>query len=204
MLLKRGFDLVFSLVGLVLALPFLLIFYILVILFSSRPVVFRQVRTGRYGKPFTIYKFRTMKVNSESNTVSVLGDQRITLLGAWMRKYKIDELPELWNILKGDMSFVGPRPDLPEYMNRLVGEEKRILQLRPGLTGLATLKYHNEEEILSRVTNPVDFNDSVIWPDKVRINLDYYYNRTFLKDMRIIVKSLTRIGSFRAQYLNRR
>jgi lipopolysaccharide/colanic/teichoic acid biosynthesis glycosyltransferase len=204
MRLKRAFDIVFSLVGLVLALPFLVIFCNLVILFSSRPAIFRQIRTGRYGKPFTIFKFRTMRIHSVRNTVSVLGDERVTPLGAWMRKYKIDELPELWNILKGDMSFVGPRPDLPEYTNRLAGEEKQILLLRPGLIGPATLKYLEEEEILSRVTNPEDYNDSVIWPDKVRINLDYYYNRTFLKDMRMIVKSLIRFVSFRARYLNHR
>ena len=107
-----------------------------------------------------------------------------------LRKYKLDELPELWNVLKGDMSFVGPRPDMPEYIERLKGEEKKILNLRPGITGPASLKYANEEELLASVEDPVKYNDEVIWPDKVRINLDYYYNRSFWGDIRIILQTI--------------
>lgn len=195
MLLKRGFDIVFSLLGLILFLPVMLLFVLLVLVFMSRPVFFRQVRTGRGGRPFTIYKFRTMAGDAAGNTVSVAGDPRITPIGAFMRRYKIDELPELWNVFTGTMSFVGPRPDVAAYTDRLKGEEKRILELRPGITGPATLKYRREEELLAGKADPVAFNDAHIWPDKVRINLDYYYNRTFLTDLRIILRTMLNLKS---------
>jgi len=118
------------------------------------PVIFTQVRAGRYGKPFKIFKFRTMTNDHGGNSISVRGESRITPLGARLRKYKLDELPELWNVVMGDMSFVGPRPDMPEYANKLMGKEKKILELRPGITGPATLKYANEEELLSSVSSP--------------------------------------------------
>jgi lipopolysaccharide/colanic/teichoic acid biosynthesis glycosyltransferase len=154
------------------------------------PVIFAQERTGRKGKPFTIYKFRTMTLNHGGSTISVKGESRITPIGAKLRKYKLDELPELWNVLIGDMSFVGPRPDMPEYLEKLVDEEKKILELRPGITGPATLKYANEEEILTSVDEPKKYNEEVIWPDKVRINLDYYHSRTFFGDIIIILKTV--------------
>lgn len=154
------------------------------------PVFFRQKRTGRYGNLFTMVKFRTMVVNNEPNTTSVLGDSRITPLGAVLRRYKLDELPELWNVLKGDMSLVGPRPDVPEYTQRLVGEEKLILTLRPGITGPASIKYSREEEMLSKVPDPQKYTDDIIWPDKVKINLDYYYTRSFLKDIETIFRTV--------------
>jgi len=131
-----------------------------------------------------------MVVNHGGNTISVKGENRITPLGAKLRKYKLDELPELWNVLKGDMSFVGPRPDLPFYFEKLRGEEKIILQLRPGITGPASLKYADEEELLASATDPVKFNDEVIWPDKVRINLNYYHTRSFFGDISIIFKTI--------------
>jgi len=158
-------------------------------------VIFTQKRAGQYGNPFTIYKFRTMVVNHGGNTISVKGENRITPLGAMLRKYKLDELPELWNILIGDMSFVGPRPDMPEYAKRLHGEEKLILSLRPGLTGPASLKYSNEEEILASVSNPQQYNDEIIWPDKVKINLEYYHKRNFWMDLSIIFMTLS--GGYR-------
>lgn len=133
-----------------------------------------------------------MIINHEGNTVSVKGDSRITAFGAVLRKYKLDELPELWNVLKGDMSFVGPRPDMPEYTNRLIGDEKLILELRPGITGPATVKYSDEEELLATKPNPQKFNDEVLWPDKVRINLYYYRNRSFMGDLIIIFRTLIR------------
>lgn len=154
------------------------------------PVIFSQIRTGRKGKPFTIYKFRTMTVNHGGSTISVKGESRITPAGYILRKYKLDELPELWNVFKGDMSFVGPRPDMPEYSKKLVGEEKKILELRPGITGPATLKYANEEEFLTSVDDPQKYNDEVIWPDKVRINLDYCHNRSFFGDILVILKTI--------------
>lgn len=131
-----------------------------------------------------------MIVNHGGSFVSLKGESRITPLGAKLRKHKLDELPELWNVLKGDMSFVGPRPDVPEYTDKLIGEEKRILEVRPGITGPATLKYANEEELLSSVHDPQKYNDEVLWPDKVRLNLSYYYNRTFFGDIRIIFRTI--------------
>lgn len=173
--------------------PVFLVISLLIKIYMPGPVIFRQKRSGRYGKPFTIYKFRTMITDHGGGSVSVRGENRITPLGARLRKYKLDELPELWNVLIGDMSFVGPRPDVPEYMERLNNEEKLILELRPGLTGPATLKYANEEEILASSDNPQKYNDEVLWPDKVRINLQYYRNRSFTGDIIIILKTIMRI-----------
>lgn len=190
--MKRCFDIIASFFGLILLSPVLFFIALLIKLNKSVPVLFRQKRTGRYGKPFIMYKFRTMIINHEGNTVSVKGDSRITAFGAVLRKYKLDELPELWNVLKGDMSFVGPRPDMPEYTNRLIGDEKLILELRPGITGPATVKYSDEEELLATKPNPQKFNDEVLWPDKVRINLYYYRNRSFMGDLIIIFRTLIR------------
>ena len=131
-----------------------------------------------------------MKAHNEGAYVSVAGDSRVTPLGAFLRKYKIDELPELWNVLIGDMSFVGPRPDVPGYADKLQGEDRRILELKPGITGPATLKYRNEEELLAMQSNPQTYNDEVIWPDKVRINLEYLRKRTFFGDIKIILQTL--------------
>jgi len=153
-------------------------------------VFFYQKRAGRCGKPFIIYKFRTMTLFHNGSTVSVKGESRITPLGCLLRKYKLDELPELWNVLKGDMSFVGPRPDMIEYTEKLIGEERLILELRPGITGPATLKYSNEEELLSSVPNPQKYNDEIIWPDKVKLNLDYYYKRSFKVDIHLILQTI--------------
>jgi lipopolysaccharide/colanic/teichoic acid biosynthesis glycosyltransferase len=154
------------------------------------PVIFKQKRFGKQGRLFTIYKFRTMTIDHGGSTVSVKGESRITPFGAILRKYKFDELPELWNILTGDMSFVGPRPDMPEYINKLAGEDRKILELRPGLTGPASIKYAKEEELLASVPDPQKYNDEILWPDKVRINLDYYYNRNFIGDIMIIFQTI--------------
>lgn len=188
--LKRGFDIVLSLIGIILIFPFFLIIAVLIKLFMPGPVLFIQERTGRYGKPFSLYKFRTMTINKGGSTTTVSGDSRITPIGAKLRKYKLDELPELWNVLKGDMSFVGPRPDMPEFTDRLKGEERLILELRPGITCSASLKYSNEEVVLSGVRDPYKYTDEVIWPDKVRMNLDYYRERSFYGDILIIIKTL--------------
>ena len=151
------------------------------------PALFRQTRIGRRGKPFTIFKFRTMTVGHGGSSVSVSGESRITPLGAVLRKYKIDELPELWNVLVGDMSFVGPRPDVPGYADRLQGDDREVLELRPGITGPASLKYRNEEELLAAVDNPQEYNDTVIYPDKVRINRYYLHNYSFISDIKMIL-----------------
>lgn len=192
--MKRIFDIVASFFGLIIISPFILVISLLIKLYMPGPVFFRQQRTGREGKPFTIVKFRTMVVNRNSNTTSVLGDNRITPLGAVLRKYKLDELPELWNVLKGDMSLVGPRPDVAEYTRRLTGEELHILKLRPGITGPASLKYSKEEKLLAEVGDAKKYTDEIIWPDKVRLNLDYYYNRNFLKDIKLIINTIFHSG----------
>ena len=187
---KRLFDIVASLLGLLVLFPFLLVIALLIKIYMPGPVLFIQKRAGKRGPPFSIYKYRSMIVNHGGSTVSIKGETRITPMGSVLRKYKLDELPELWNVLKGDMSFVGPRPDMPEYASKLVGEERKILELRPGITGPASLKYSNEEELLAKVSNPQKYNDKVLWPDKVRINLDYYYHRSFFGDLRIIFKTI--------------
>ena len=156
----------------------------------SDPVLYRQIRAGRYGKPFMICKFRSMEIKHGGSTVSVKGEDRITPFGKLLRKHKLDELPELWNVLKGEMSFVGPRPDMPEYAERLIGEERLILELRPGITGPATLKYFNEEKLLASVPNPQKYNDEILWPDKVKLNLAYYYNRSFFGDLFLILQTI--------------
>lgn len=191
-MLKRIFDIAASLFGLIVLSPALLIIAVLIKIRMPGPALFSQQRTGRYGKLFTIYKFRSMTLDHGGSTISVKGEMRITPLGGTLRKYKLDELPELWNILTGHMSFVGPRPDVPEYTDRLVGEERQILELRPGLTGPATLVYANEEELLASVEDPQAYNDEVLWPEKVRLNMDYYHNRTFFGDILIIFRTIFR------------
>ena len=188
MALKYVFDRVAALLGLLLIWWLLIVVAILIkVKMPGGPALFRQTRIGRHGKPFTIYKFRTMTVGHGGSSVSVAGENRITPLGAVLRKYKIDELPELWNVLIGDMSFVGPRPDVPGYADRLQGDDREMLELRPGITGPASLKYRNEEELLAAVDNPQKYNDTVIYPDKVRINRYYLHNYSFVKDIEMIV-----------------
>lgn len=190
MLLKRIFDIIASFFGLLVLSPFLLIAGLLVKFSSKGPVFFRQERAGRHGKPFTIYKFRTMIVDHGGSSISVKGEKRITPVGAFLRKLKIDELPELWNILIGDMSFVGPRPDMPDYAARLKDEQRDILSVRPGLTSPASIKYAREEEILSKVHDPQKYFDEVIWPDKTRMNLAYVRERSFLGDFNLIIRTI--------------
>ena len=192
-MLKYVFDRTMAFAGLLVFWPVLLVVAILIkIRMPDGPVIFRQRRVGRYGKIFTMYKFRTMIVDHGGSNVSVAGENRITPLGHVLRKYKLDELPELWNVLIGDMSFVGPRPDVPGYADALEGEARDVLRLRPGITGPASLKYANEEEILALVDDPQRYNDEVIFPDKVRINLEYYHNHTFMGDLRLILATIFR------------
>ena len=187
MYLKRLFDILASFFGLIILWPVLLVVAILIKIKKPGPVFFTQKRVGQHGKLFTLVKFRTMSDNHGGNTISVKGESRITPLGAILRNYKLDELPELWNVLKGEMSFVGPRPDVPGYADKLVGDDRNVLLLKPGITGPASMKYANEEEILAQQTNPVKYNDEVIYPDKVRINLEYLKHQNFWLDLKIIV-----------------
>lgn len=188
-LVKRTFDLVCALVGLAVLWPIIFIFWILAAHDTQASGIFRQQRIGKNGKPFTLYKLRTMLV-AVGSSVTVENDVRITPLGAKLRRTKLDELPQLWNVLIGDMSFVGPRPDVPGFLDRLEGSDKELLQLRPGITGPASLKYRNEERILAASSDSERYNSEVIWPDKVRINLNYLHNWNFYTDVRIITKTI--------------
>lgn len=188
MFFKSVFDRGISLFGLIVLFPVLLIVAILIrVKMSGGSVIFAQKRVGQYGRLFTMYKFRSMTVSHSGSSVSVKGENRITPLGAKLRKYKLDELPELWNVLIGDMSFVGPRPDVPGYADKLEGSDRRILLLKPGITGPASLKYRNEEELLAEQEDPQKYNDEVLFPDKVRINIEYLDNWSFWYDIKIII-----------------
>lgn len=191
MWLKTIFDKLASFLGLILLSPVLLIVAILIkVKMPGGPVIFKQKRVGQYGKLFTMYKFRSMKVNHGGSSVSVAGESRITPLGAKLRKYKLDELPELWNVFIGDMSFVGPRPDVPGYADKLEGEDRKMLELKPGITGPASLKYRNEEELLAQQTDPQKYNDEVLYPDKVKINIEYLNNWSFIYDIKLIIYTI--------------
>lgn len=192
MRVKYLFDRIASLLGLLLLWPVMLVIALLVkVRMPGGPAFFSQLRVGKDGRLFTMYKFRTMAPDGGGSTVSVAGDVRVTPFGAKLRRYKLDELPQLWNVLRGDMSFVGPRPDVPGYADQLQGEDREMLLLRPGITGPASLKYRNEEEILASVPDPERYNDEVIFPDKVRINRYYLHHYSFWTDLRIIVATLT-------------
>lgn len=188
---KWIFDRFASFFGLLFLWPILLIVAILIrVKMPGGPVIFTQKRVGKGGKLFTMYKFRSMMVGHGGSSVSVAGETRITPLGAKLRKFKLDELPELWNVLIGDMSFVGPRPDVPGYADKLTGSDRAVLKLKPGITGPASLKYRNEEEILAKQSDPIKYNDEVIYPDKVRININYMKHWSFLLDLKIIIYTI--------------
>jgi len=188
MIIKYIFDRLMALIGLLFLWPLLIILAILIkIKMPGGPAFFTQKRVGQHGRLFTIHKFRSMAVSHDDSSVSVAGEARITSFGATLRKYKLDELPELWDVLIGNMSFVGPRPDVPGYADMLTGDDRRMLELRPGITGPASLKYRDEEELLAKVDNPIEYNDKVIFPDKVRINLYYLDHYSFWKDIQMII-----------------
>lgn len=191
MITKYLFDRIMAFIGLVVLSPVLFVVWILIrIKMPDGPAVFTQKRVGKGGILFTMYKFRSMSAHHSGSTVSVAGESRITPLGAKLRRYKLDELPELWNVLIGDMSFVGPRPDVPGYADKLEGDDRRVLQLRPGITGPASLKYRDEEVLLAAQANPQEFNDKVIYPDKVRINLYYLDHYSFVADIKMIIATV--------------
>jgi len=191
MIAKYLFDRIMAFVGLVVLSPILFVVWILIrIKMPDGSAVFTQKRVGKGGILFTMYKFRSMSAHHSGSTVSVAGESRITPLGAKLRRYKLDELPELWNVFIGDMSFVGPRPDVPGYADKLEGDDRRVLQLRPGITGPASLKYRDEEVLLAAKANPQEFNDKVIYPDKVRINLYYLDHYSFVADIKMIIATV--------------
>jgi len=184
-IVKRLFDIAVSTVALFLLWPVILVAWMLAMPDTGASGMFAHQRVGKDGKLFTVHKIRTMRANI-GPTITTRGDARITPLGGWLRRLKIDELPQLWNVLKGEMSLVGPRPDVAGYMDTLTGEARSLLRLRPGITGPATLKYRDEEVLLAAAEDPQKFNDEVIWPDKVRINLDYMRDYSLAKDIRYL------------------
>lgn len=181
LIVKRLFDILFS--GILLFLFFLVLFlaWLLAIIDTRTNGIFIQDRIGQYGKRFRIYKLRTIQVGKKSD------DLKISKLGRLLRNYKLDELPQLINVLKGEMSIVGPRPDVEGYYDLLVDDNRKILELKPGLTSLASLKYYNEDLLLEKQANPLAYNNEVIFPDKVRMNLEYYHHHTFCGDLKIMV-----------------
>ena len=185
---KRIFDLFFSILGLLTLWPLGILIAIFVKLSSKGPVFYKQERIGRFGKPFLCVKFRTMFTGADKlGTITAASDSRITLLGQFLRKYKLDELPQVWNVFIGKMSFVGPRPDVSGYADRLENEDARILDLQPGITGPASIYFRYEEEILASVKNAKKFNDEVIWPKKVALNLRYLNEWQLWKDFCYII-----------------
>lgn len=190
-ILKRSFDITFSLIGLALTSWLIMLAWLVASLDTRSNGFFIQTRVGRGGKLFNVVKIKTMlPVDFVNTTVTRRGDPRITRLGAFFRGSKIDELPQLWNVLSGEMSFVGPRPDVPGFADHLEGFERAILSIRPGITGPATLAYRNEEELLASQDDPEAYNREVIWPDKVRINLDYIRNWSLRGDLKYIINTV--------------
>ena len=193
MSLKRSFDFFLSLFGLLVFSWLILIVWLIASFGTKSNGFFTQKRVGKDGKLFTLIKIKTMKpLDGIKTTVTTKNDVRITPFGEFLRKWKFDELPSLWNVLKGDMSLVGPRPDVPGYADKLEGFDRRILELRPGITGPATLKYANEEQLLASIDDPEKYNDEVIFTDKVKMNLDYLDNCNFWLDIKIIFKTIFR------------
>jgi len=190
MIIKRIFDICSAIFGLFFLSPLFLVIILLIKIKMPGPTFFIQYRVGKDAKLFKMVKFRTMKINHSGSSISIKGESRITQFGAILRKYKLDELPELWNVLIGDMSFVGPRPDVPGYADMLKNGDRLLLTFKPGITGAASLKYANEEELLAMQEDPIKFNDEILYPEKVRININYIKNWSFLLDLKIIFFTL--------------
>ena len=187
-LIKRLFDIFFSVIAILVFAPIFSIISILILIFDNGPIIFKQKRIGH--KNFTIYKFRTLPITTQNVPSIYLDKIKITTIGKLLRRTNADELPQLLNILKGDMSFVGPRPDVPGYADLLKGNNRNILKLRPGITSRASIKYANEEKILLDQEDPIAYNNDVIFPDKVKMNLNYYENNNIWIDIKIIFATL--------------
>ena len=193
--LKRTFDILFSSIGLLMLLPVFLVMAVWIKADSEGPVFYRQVRVGMHGKLFRIFKFRSMRLGSDKDSQITIGerDSRITRSGIIIRKYKLDELPQLINVFTGDMSFVGPRPEVPKYVDLYTEAQRHVLDVRPGITDMASIKYINENELLGKANNPEDYYIHTIMPDKLSINLEYVKNNSFMDDVTIIFKTLSKI-----------
>lgn len=193
--MKRMFDVLASAIGLFLLLPLFAVIAALILLSDGPPVFFRQHRIGYKRKPFRIWKFRTMVRNAEQlgEPLTVGDDTRITRIGSWLRKTKLDEIPQLINVLMGEMSFVGPRPEVERYVAQYTPDECRVLELMPGITDPASIHFHNESQLLNLFDNPVDAYLEIIVPEKIRINLDYAKSASLLRDCCVIWQTLTRL-----------
>ena len=188
---KRMFDLIFSVIGILFFWWLIVIAWLIATIETRSNGLFFQKRVGKYGKMFSVIKIKTMySTKNGSTNITITNDPRITKFGRFFRRSKIDELPQLWNVMIGDMSFVGPRPDVTGYANLLNDSDRIILTISPGITGPASIKYKNEETLLAEQIDPVKYNNNVIWPDKVKINRDYIINYRFVKDLRYIWKTL--------------
>ncbi|MFV9510482.1 sugar transferase [Tepidibacillus sp. LV47] len=192
---KRLFDIVFSSMGMIILSPLFLVIYLWIKLDSKGPAIFKQTRIGKNGREFQIYKFRTMVVDAEKlgKQITVSNDKRITRSGRFLRKYKLDELPQLLNVLKGDMSFVGPRPEVPRYTALYNAEQKKVLTIRPGITDYASIKYRDENEILAQSDDPEKTYIEQIMVDKLKLNLQYIEEMSFWNDIKIIFRTLLKI-----------
>ena len=193
-IIKRVCDFILSLIGIIVLSPIFIIVSIAIKLDSKGKILFLQKRVGRYGKEFNIYKFRTMVSDAErlGKQITVGNDNRITKVGAFLRKYKIDELPQLFNVLKGDMSLVGPRPEVPKYVKLYSDEQKKVLNVRPGITDMASLRYKDENEILGKVDNPEEYYINVIMKDKLKLNLEYIEKSNIFFDLYLIIKTVVK------------
>jgi lipopolysaccharide/colanic/teichoic acid biosynthesis glycosyltransferase len=188
---KRLFDFAAALAGLIVLSPVMLAVAVAVRTTSSGPALFIQARVGRHGRLFRCAKFRTMRLGAHVHgTVTTAGDDRITAIGRFLRRWKLDELPQLWNVLTGRMSFVGPRPDVPGYADQLQGEDRRVLELLPGITGPATLLFREEERLLALAKDPKAFNDRVVYPEKLRLNREYLETGSFWRDIGYILATV--------------
>jgi len=191
-LIKRIFDIVLAFIGILLTFWIMLLAFVIASIETKSFGLFIQKRVGRYGKLFRVFKIKSMKpIDGQESTSTIANDPRITKSGRFFRNTKIDELPQLFNVLFGTMSFVGPRPDVEGYADKLEGEDKIILSVRPAITGPASIKYKKEEAILAKQDNPKEYNDKIIWPDKVAINKEYIKNWSIINDIRYIIKTVT-------------
>lgn len=194
-MIKRLFDILFSFIGLVILIPFFIIVGLIIILDSKGGIFYQQIRVGKNGKDFGLYKFRTMKPDSDKKGLLTVGgrDPRITSIGYYLRKYKLDELPQLINVLIGDMSLVGPRPEVRKYVDLYNQEQLRVLEVRPGVTDFASVQYFNENELLGKSENPEETYINEIMPAKLNLNLKYINEHNVLTDVKIILKTIGKI-----------
>lgn len=193
--MKRAFDIISSGLGLICLSPLFLVLAMWIKLDSKGPVFYKQIRVGRYNKDFKLYKFRSMRVGSDKGSLITVGgrDSRITRSGYFIRKYKLDEFPQLINVLKGEMSIVGPRPEVRKYVDYYTPEQMKVLNVRPGITDIASIKYRNENELLEQVEDPQSYYINVIMVDKLNLNLEYVEKSSFCYDIILIFKTFKEI-----------